>query len=100
IGDAALALDHRPYAGHISATVTGDPRAPQGIEQTFKGVSLFGITMTGARPVPTHLAFFHSYCAPNDGICDMPLWTNPIGAWNGFVGYMFGHAHTSYGFPR
>ncbi|WP_182359451.1 cutinase family protein [Tomitella gaofuii] len=96
-GDALLVLDQGPYADRITGRLYGDPRNPGGIEDSFRGMSAFGITMTGTRPATATIPI-EEVCndAPGDrdGICSLPgPVTNLIGFADGVYGYMLGGSH-------
>lgn len=88
---AVATIDQRPYAGRVTAHLTGDPRRPGGIEDTYRGLSVAGITMRGAGITPTHLAGYTNDCHDNDLICSAPniVW-DPLGFGRNMVGYLVG----------
>lgn len=93
-GDALEVLQTRPYAPRVTGKLFSDPKHPGGIEDTFQGISLAGITFTGPRRgfnVPVE-----SVCNPYDGICDLPKpLYDPEGFLRGVHGYFTG-AHSYY----
>lgn len=93
-GDALEVLQTRPYAHRVTGKLFSDPKHPGGIEDTFQGISLAGITFTGPRRgfnVPVE-----SVCNPYDGICDLPKpLYDPEGFLRGVHGYFTG-AHSYY----
>lgn len=104
VTEAAIRVNNLGYANRVHVLTTGNPKNPGGIEDTFNGVWIGpGIHFTGPyRPWQvSRLASFTSVCNPNDVICRAP---NPVvdaaGFFNNlFGGYLFGNAHTSYGWP-
>lgn len=93
-GDALEVLQTRPYAHRVTGKLFSDPKHPGGIEDTFQGISLAGITFTGPRhgfTVPVE-----SVCNPYDGICVLPKpLYDPEGFLRGVHGYFTG-AHSYY----
>lgn len=91
---AAMTLNERPYANQVHVYVTGNPRHPGGVDDTWQGFTLLpGITFRGALPVPQNLGSFEDVCHPRDGICSMPPWWQPLKMLDHFIGYMTG-AHS------
>lgn len=90
-GDALVALDATPYADRINGRLYGDPRNTGGIEDTFEGVSAFGITMNGTRP-GTDTIHIDEVCNDQpwdrDGICSLP---HPLPDLIGFADGVYGY---------
>lgn len=95
IHTAVETIDTRAYAGRVHVQLTGNPRHPGGIEDTYKGRTILpGVTMRGAGKTPTNVASYESRCQRNDGICDHPRFlTNPVGHLAGLIGYGSTGAH-------
>lgn len=91
-GDAIDTLDNGPYAERIEGVLYSDPKRPGGIETTFQGVSIAGVTMTGPRQGTTTIPV-RSECneqpGNRDGICSLPIG----GIIDGALGYL-GTAHS------
>ena len=88
-------IDRRPYAHRVHAHVTGNPRRPGGIEDTYAGWTILpGITFRGAGIEPRNLGSWRDDCNPHDGICRLPrLIHDPVGHVQGWIGYLFTGAH-------
>ncbi|KZM68842.1 cutinase family protein [Nocardia terpenica] len=87
-GDAIEVLQAGPYRDRISGVLYADPKHPGGVEDTLRGLSIFGATFTGGRAgftVPVR-----SECNPRDAVCDFPLWTDPIRTLQSIDGYLNG----------
>lgn len=84
-------IDTRNYAGRVHVTLTGNPRHPGGIEQTWSWIKLPGFTMRGPGIRPQNLGSFSDRCNPRDAICDMP--GNVIGDIDHWIGYAFQGTH-------
>lgn len=89
---ALATIDQRPYAYRVHVYLTGDPRRIGGIEDTFAGVSAFGITMRGHGIIPSHVASYENVCHVGlDIICSAtPPWINPLATINEIGGYLSG----------
>lgn len=89
---ALSTIDHRPYAGRVHVYLTGDPRRIGGIEDTYAGISAFGITMRGHGVIPQHVASYENVChVVHDAICSFPKpWINPVGSLQAIGGYLTG----------
>lgn len=88
---ALATIDQRPYAGRVHIYLTGDPRRIGGIEDTFKGVSVAGITMRGHGVIPQHVASYTNICNEFDFICHAtPPWVNPVLTVQEIGGYLTG----------
>ena len=84
-------IDKRPYASRVTVNVTGNPRNPGGIEDTFSGSASLGIKFRGEGITPENIGVFESECNNRDGICDLPpLSSNSVGFGSGVVGYFTG----------
>lgn len=95
IHTAVETIDQRGYAGRVHVQLTGNPRHPGGIEDTYKGRTILpGVTMRGAGKTPQNVAEWSDKCNRSDGICDHPRFlTNPIGHLAGLIGYGSTGAH-------
>lgn len=92
-------LDAKPYADRVRVYLTGNPRHPGGVDDTWQGFTLMpGVTFRGALPVPQNLASFVDVCNPHDGICDMPPIWKPFSMARNIIGYLF-TAHIYPGAP-
>lgn len=89
---AVETIDQRWYANRVHVHVTGNPRRPGGIEDTYAGWTILpGITFRGAGVEPRNLGSWRDDCNPNDGICRLPwLLSDPVGYAQGIVGYLTG----------
>ena len=84
-------IDNRPYANRVSISVTGNPRNPGGIEDTFSGSASLGIEFRGEGIVPENVLDFVSECNERDGICNLPsLSSDSSGFSSGVLGYFTG----------
>lgn len=91
VATAAETIDARPYAGRVHVSLTGNPRRVGGIEDSIRGPVFPGITFRGAARVPVNVASYTDVCNPRDGICNLPpLLRNPVGFFNGIIGYFTG----------
>lgn len=90
-------IDAQPYAPRVNVVLTGNPRHPGGVEDTWSWINLPGFTMRGAGIRPQNLGSWSDRCQPRDPICDMP--GNVIGDIDHMVGYLFQGTH-SYGGVR
>lgn len=91
VDTATLTLDGRLYAKRVHVHVTGSPRHPGGIEDSWRGLPGFGFR--GPVHPPANMGSYRSECNPRDAICDMPPWWNPIGTVDHWIGYAFGGTH-------
>lgn len=95
----ATKLDGKDYADRVRVYLTGNPRHPGGVDDTWQGFTLMpGVTFRGALPVPQNLASFVDVCNPYDAICAMPPWYAPFDVAQAVFGYLFG-AHSYPGAP-
>lgn len=96
VSTAVETIGDRDYAGRVSVHLTGNPRHPGGIEDTYRGITLApGLTFRGAARVPASVASYVDDCNyGRDYICHAPhlLW-DPLGALAGVFGYL-GTGHT------
>lgn len=84
-------IDQREYAPRVTVTLTGNPRNPGGIEDTYEGSSLPGITFRGDGVIPENILGFESTCNKRDGVCDMPaLSSDSLGHGSAVLGYFTG----------
>lgn len=93
---AVETLDTRHYAKRVHVHLTGNPRHPGGIEDSYRGWTFLpGITMRGAGHQPGNLGSFTDVCNyGRDYVCDAPrLIADPVGFFSGIFGY-FGSGHS------
>lgn len=84
-------IDQRDYAPRVTVKLTGDPREIGGIEDTYAGSSLPGITFRGAGIIPENVLDFHSECNNRDAICAIPsLSSDSLGHGSAVLGYFTG----------
>lgn len=95
VSTAVETIDTRPYAGQVSVHLTGNPRHPGGIEDTYRGWIFPGVYLRGAARTPVNVASFTDRCNyGRDIICDAPHFLrDPLGVLAGVGGYL-GQGHT------
>lgn len=84
-------IDKRDYAPRVIVELTGNPRNPGGIEDTFSGSASLGIEFRGEGITPENVLDFVSKCNERDGICNLPsLSSDSSGFSSGVLGYFTG----------
>ena len=86
-------IDSRPYASRVNVYLTGNPRHPGGVEDSWRWAALPGINFRGAGIQPRNVASFVDVCNARDFICDAPPITDPVRALDHMAGYLVGGAH-------
>lgn len=86
-------IDGRPYASRVNVYLTGNPRHPGGVEDTWRWFALPGVNFRGPGVQPRNVASFVDVCNARDFICDAPPITDPLRALDHMAGYMVGSAH-------
>ena len=80
-------MDHRPYAHRVHVHVTGSPRRPGGIEDTYQWVPAF----RGPVQPPQNVGSYKSECnVGRDIICYAPHPLDMVGNVNSVLGYLLG----------
>lgn len=86
-------IDSRPYARNVHVYLTGNPRHPGGVEDTWRWMTLPGINFRGPGIQPRNVASFVDVCNARDFICDAPPIFDPLRALDHMAGYAVGGTH-------